>query len=401
MIRVTNIGKRFRMYSSPADRLKEIVFRKVLHHNHDALKGVSFEVQSGETLGIIGHNGAGKSTLLKMLSGVLLPDTGTIERGGRITGLLELGTGFNFELSGERNIENNGLLIGMTVEEIAERREAIIAFSELGEFIHEPLKTYSSGMVMRLAFSIAIHAEPDTFLVDEALAVGDAHFQQKCYKRIQEFRERGGSILLVSHDLNSIKMLCDKVLLLDHGQVIEQGDPEQVVNSYNFLVASMGDGNAQLSRKIGATTDYGTGEAELLDVGLLGLDSLANVVSSGERVSCKVRYRINHEIPDLTVGMLVRDRFGRDIFGTNSHLLGYAVPVAPGVWEADFEMDLDIAPGKYTLTAALHSEMNHLDACYHWKDAAANFEVAGVRGPLYSGICRLRPELRIASLSRS
>ncbi|WP_313506134.1 ABC transporter ATP-binding protein [Stutzerimonas kunmingensis] len=389
------------MYSNPADRLKEILLRKVLHHDHDALKGVSFEVQSGETLGIIGHNGAGKSTLLKMLSGVLLPDTGTIERGGRITGLLELGTGFNFELSGERNIENNGLLIGMTVEEIAERREAIIAFSELGEFIHEPLKTYSSGMVMRLAFSIAIHAEPDTFLVDEALAVGDAHFQQKCYKRIQEFRERGGSILLVSHDLNSIKMLCDKVLLLDHGQVIEEGDPEQVVNSYNFLVASMGDGNAQLSRKIGATTDYGTGEAELLDVGLLGLDSLANVVSSGERVSCKVRYKINQEIPDLTVGMLVRDRFGRDIFGTNSHLLGYAVPVVPGVWEADFEMDLDIAPGKYTLTAALHSEMNHLDACYHWKDAAANFEVAGVRGPLYSGICRLRPELRIASLGRS
>lgn len=389
------------MYSSPADRLKEILLRRVMHHDHDALKGVSFEVPAGETLGIIGHNGAGKSTLLKLLSGVLLPDTGTIERGGRITGLLELGTGFNFDLTGERNIENNGLLIGMTVDEIAERRESIIAFSELGEFIHEPLKTYSSGMVMRLAFSIAIHAEPDTFLVDEALAVGDAHFQQKCYRRIQEFRERGGSILLVSHDLNSIKMLCDKVLLLDHGQVLEQGDPERVVNSYNFLVASMGDGNSQLSRNTGATSDYGTGEAELEDVELLGRDSLANVVSSGERVSCKVRYRINREIPDLTVGILVRDRFGRDIFGTNSHLLGYPVPVEPGIWEAAFEMDLDIAPGKYTLTAALHSEVNHLDACYHWKDAAANFEVAGIRGPLYSGICRLRPELRIASRSES
>ncbi len=397
MIRVSNVSKRFRLYRKPADRLKEILLRRPMHHDHQALSDVSFEVPSGKTLGIIGHNGAGKSTLLKMLSGVLLPDSGSIERGGRITGLLELGTGFNFDLSGERNIETNGLLIGMTPAEIAERREAIIEFSELGEFIHEPLKTYSSGMVMRLAFAIAIHAEPDTFLVDEALAVGDAHFQQKCYRRIREFRERGGSILLVSHDLNAIKMLCDQVMLLDHGKVVELGEPERVVNVYNYLVARMGDGNAQLVRNSDTHSEYGTGEARLLSVELKGLDSAANVVSSGERVRCTVRYRIHQPLPDLTVGFLIRDRFGQDIFGSNSHLLEQQMPLQPGDWQADFEMDLDIAPGKYTLTAALHSEDNHLEACYHWQDAATSFEVAGVRGALYTGICRLRPSLQVAS----
>nr|WP_282099127.1 ABC transporter ATP-binding protein [Thauera aromatica] len=358
---------------------------------------VSFEVRPGRTLGIIGHNGAGKSTLLKLLSGVLLPDSGRIERGGRITGLLELGTGFNFELSGERNIDNNGLLIGMTPDEITERRQAIIEFSELGEFIHEPLKTYSSGMVMRLAFSIAIHAEPDTFLVDEALAVGDAHFQQKCYRRIRSFRERGGSILFVSHDLNALKMLSDEVLLLDHGKVIEIGEPEHVVNIYNFLVARQGEGNAALSGVGDGNPDYGTGEAELLQVELTGAESGAGIVTSGERVRCDVLYRVNRMLPDLTVGILIRDRFGQDIFGTNSHLLDQPVPVAPGEWRAQFEMDIDIAPGKYTLTAALHAEHDHLDTCYHWKDVAANFEVAGVRGAPFAGVCRLRPVLRVES----
>ncbi len=398
MIRVNSVSKRFRLYSHPADRLKEILLRRPLHHDHQALSSVSFEVPAGKTLGIIGHNGAGKSTLLKLLNGVLLPDSGTIERGGRITGLLELGTGFNFDLSGDRNIDHNGLLIGMTPAEIAERRQAIIAFSELGEFIHEPIKTYSSGMVMRLAFSIAIHAEPDTFLVDEALAVGDAHFQQKCYRRIRDFRARGGSILLVSHDLNAIKMLCDQALLLDHGKVLEIGEPERVVNVYNYLVARQGETNAQLTNINRENPEYGTGEAVLLDVELAGLDSQASTVSSGERVRCTVRYRINYELPDLTVGILIRDRFGQDIFGTNSYLLGELAPTQPGEWRADFEMDIDIAPGKYTLTAALHSEVNHLEACYHWKDAAANFEVAGVRGALYSGVCRLRPELQVVPL---
>lgn len=397
MIRVQHVSKRFRLYRRPADRLLEALLRRPMHHVHQALDDVSFEVPAGKTLGIIGHNGAGKSTLLKILNGVLLTDTGQIERGGRITGLLELGTGFNAELTGDQNIDNNGLLLGMSPDEIAQRRQAIIDFSELGPFIHEPLKTYSSGMVMRLAFAIAIHAQPDTFLVDEALAVGDAHFQQKCFRHIRQFREAGGSIVLVSHDLNAIKMLCDQVMLLDHGRVVDIGEPEPVVNAYNYLVARMGEGNAAMVQTEGGSqADYGTGQARLLEVALTGHDSRASTVSSGERVTITVDYALAEALPELTLGILLRDRFGQDIFGTNSHLLGVTLPTAPGRWQARFDFDLDIAPGKYTITAALHSDVNHLQACYHWRDSAATFEVAGVRGTLFSGVCRLHAQLSVA-----
>lgn len=394
MIRVKNISKQFRLYPKPSDRLKEALLRRSCHHVHQALQDVSFEVESGQTLGIIGHNGAGKSTLLKLLNGVLLPDTGTIETGGRITGLLELGTGFNYELSGLANIAHNGLLIGMTSAEVAERHQAIVDFSELGEFIREPLKTYSSGMVMRLAFAIAIHAEPDTFLVDEALAVGDAHFQQKCYRRIKEFRARGGSIILVSHDLNAIKMLCDSALLLDHGRVYEAGPPEQVVNVYNFLVARQSEGAVQMLQSGGpAESEYGTLQARIERLVVEGELSLGSTVSSGEITRVSLDYQVNSQLDELTVGILVRDRFGQDVFGTNSHLNGIVAPSVQGRWQVRFTMPMDLAPGKYTLTAALHTQDNHIEQCYHWMDAAASFEVAGVMGPMFSGLCRLRPHI--------
>jgi lipopolysaccharide transport system ATP-binding protein len=196
MIKVEGISKKFKLYHSPADRLKEIIFRKQYHKDFVALEDISFEIGSGETFGIIGQNGAGKSTLLKILSGIVIPDSGTIHVDGKVTGLLELGTGFNFEMTGLENIYMNGTLIGMSKEEIGRKRQDIIDFSELGDFINEPIKKYSSGMTMRLAFSIAIHADPTCFLVDEALSVGDAYFQQKCIRKIQEFRAGGGSIVL-------------------------------------------------------------------------------------------------------------------------------------------------------------------------------------------------------------
>ena len=397
MIRVQNIAKQFRLYNKPSDRLKERLLGKTCHHIHQALAGVSFELESGQTLGIIGHNGAGKSTLLKLLNGVLLPDTGAIHTGGRITGLLELGTGFNYELSGLANIEHNGLLIGMTAAEIDARRQAIIDFSELGAFVREPLKTYSSGMVMRLAFAIAIHAEPDTFLVDEALAVGDAHFQQKCFQRIREFRARGGSIILVSHDLNAIKMLCDTALLLDHGKVYETGPPERVVNVYNFLVARQGEQavQMQLAAAEQQQTEYGTLQAQIRDIRIDGEQSHSSVVSSGEVARFTVDYEIHTPIVELTVGILLRDRFGQDVFGTNSHLHGIVLPCDPGQWQVQFTMVMDIGPGKYSVTAALHTQENHIEQCFHWMDGAASFEVAGVMGEMFSGLCRLRPQIAV------
>lgn len=394
MIEVEHVNKHFRLYRRPMDRVKERLLRRSFHHVHHALRDVSFSVAPGQTLGIIGHNGAGKSTLLKLLSGVLLPDSGRIDAGGRITGLLELGTGFNYELSGMANIVNNGLLIGMSREEISERRAAIVAFSELGDFIHEPLRTYSSGMVMRLGFAIAIHAQPDTFLVDEALAVGDAHFQQKCYRAIREFRERGGSILLVSHDLNAIKLLSDQVLLLDHGAVFELGEPEAVVNSYNFLVAQQGDADVVMHTAEGAATDYGDGRAQVQALSIAGQASRASTLSAGEDTVIRVQYRVHEPLPELTAGILVRDRFGQDIFGTNTFQLDLDIPRTPGEWTLEFAVNMALAPGKYSLTVALHTQENHLDTCHHWRDLAGGFEVAGVHGPRFSGVCRLPTTVR-------
>ncbi|TCO73756.1 ABC transporter ATP-binding protein [Chromatocurvus halotolerans] len=404
MIQVDNVCKQFRLYRRPVDRVKERLFRRSFHSVHQALDNVSFSVPSGQTLGIIGHNGAGKSTLLKLLNGVLLPDSGRIHAGGRITGLLELGTGFNVDLSGLANIENNGLLIGMSREEVNARREAIIDFSELGDFIHEPLRTYSSGMVMRLGFAIAIHAQPDTFLVDEALAVGDAHFQQKCYRAIRAFREGGGSILLVSHDLNAIKRLSDQALLLDHGRVFELGEPEAVVNSYNFLVAQQGDADVVMRSDSGSEdgtgahghqgADYGDGRAQIVALSVAGNDSRGSTVSAGETTRIRVRYQVNQALPELTVGILVRDRFGQDIFGTNTYQLGVTAASGAGEWVLDFTVDMAIAPGRYSLSVALHTEENHLDTCHHWRDLAGGFEVAGVHGPRFTGVCRLPTTVR-------
>lgn len=396
MIRVNNISKRFRLYNKPFDRIKEALLGRNYHHQHQALEGITFEVPANSTLGIIGHNGAGKSTLLKLLTGVLLPDSGTIETGGRIAGLLELGTGFNFELSGLENIHHNGLLIGMNRSELEEKIHEIIFFSELGSYINEPLKTYSSGMVMRLAFSIAIHAKPDTFLVDEALAVGDAHFQQKCYRKIKEFHANGGSIILVSHDLNAIKMLCDNAMLLDHGRIFEIGKPEKVVNTYNFLVAKQNEASMEEYRNAESIcSEYGTLQAKIQKLNIIGELSSGSTVSSGEVTIFDLYYIVTTSLPDLTVGILIRDRFGQDVFGTNSNLNKIVMPCSQGSWQVRFTMAIDLAPGKYTVTAALHTQENHVEKCYHWIDSAANFEVAGVLGPLFTGLCRLRPTIDI------
>jgi lipopolysaccharide transport system ATP-binding protein len=390
MIVARNLSKRFRLYRRPADRLKEIILRRPYHHVHEALHDVSFEVAPGRALGIIGHNGAGKSTLLKILTGVLLPDAGCIDIQGRITGLLELGTGFNMELTGRQNILNNGLLLGMTPEEIEARREAIIAFAELGDYIDEPLKTYSSGMAMRLAFAIAIHADPQCFVVDEALSVGDAHFQQKCMRRIREFRAQGGSLIFVSHDLNAVKMLCDDVLVLDHGRVAAYAPPEEAVNVYNRLIARLDDDPTA------PRTGYGTRRAEILQATLRGLQSGGSTVASGEATELCVTLRAHEDIPDLTLGFMIRDRLGQDIHGTNTHLQGIPLKVAGGAtYRACWRMPLNIAPGKYTLTLALHRGPDHTHECLHWEDNLLGFEVAGMLGPPFAGLCRLESEFHL------
>lgn len=394
VIRVAGLAKGFKLYKKPSDRLKEVFLRRPYHHRFEALKDISFSVRSGEILGILGRNGAGKSTLLKVLMGVLLPDHGEISIQGRVTGLLELGTGFDPNLTGLQNIFSNGVLIGMSQADIQHSLQDIIGFSELGEFIHEPLRTYSSGMTMRLAFSIAIHAEPKCFLVDEALSVGDGHFQQKCMRKIKEFRERGGAIIFVSHDLNAVKMLCERAIVLDEGHVACAGSPEEAVNYYNRIMAEMDEHEGESS--VDTPHSYGDLSAEILGGRLIGTRSGADIVASGEETRVELNIVARDNIPSISVGILIRDRFGQDIFGVNSYHLGRELSLKKGqTAKVCFSLPMDIAPGKYTVTVALHTEENHLEDCYHWCDNLIRFEVAGILGNAFSGVCRLHSDLDV------
>jgi lipopolysaccharide transport system ATP-binding protein len=397
MIEFDGVSKEFKMYSSPAERLKEILFQKSRHSVYKALTDVSFSVNDGETLGIIGPNGAGKSTILKILMGILLPDSGSVRMSGRVTGLLELGTGFNAEMSGHQNIFMNGLLLGMTKTELENKKDAIIDFSELGDFIKEPLKTYSSGMIMRLAFSIAIHASPSCFLVDEALSVGDAHFSQKCMTAIREFRKQGGSIVFVSHDLNAVKTLCDGAILLDKGKMLKVGDPETVVNSYNYLVAAMGDPETENRMKLQTAEDissYGNMDMVIESVEVLGRDSKSCVMSSGEMTDIIINFHAGTDCDELAVGVMLRDRFGQDIFGTNTVMHKMSLSVRKGAdYTCVFSMPMNIYPGKYSVTAALTVEESRDYKCFNWRNNMTDFIVAGMRGPLFAGTTRLETEI--------
>ncbi|MDR9440917.1 MAG: ABC transporter ATP-binding protein [Halomonas sp.] len=386
MIHVQDITKHFRFYAKPSDRLRELITRRPRHHSHKALDGISFQVASGETLGILGRNGAGKSTLLKILTGVLLPDSGTFRIEGRITGLLELGTGFDSNLTGAQNILANGLLLGMTRQEVEARRQAIIDFSELGTFIDEPLRTYSSGMVMRLAFAIGIHADPSCFVIDEALSVGDAHFQQKCMRRIREFRAQGGSIIFVSHDINAVKMLCDKVVVLEGGKAVFAGEPEAGANHYNRLLAEETDLDGQAVQQ----ANYGSGEVTVLACNLAGQDSGGAILTSGERAELLIDLEAREDLNEITLGLMIRDRFGQDVFGTNTFYMGQKLAMrAAERQRCRMEIDMWLAPGKYTLTLALHEGSDHTRRCYQWCDNLLRFDIAGIRGPTFGGICRL------------
>ena len=398
MIEVKNLCKTFKLYQNPKDRLKEIVLRRVYSREYTALKDVSFTVQAGETLGIVGENGAGKSTLLKILTGIFLPTSGEVKVDGHITGLLELGTGFNTELTGLKNIYMNGLLIGMNKAEIDRKLDRIVDFTELGQFIEEPIKTYSSGMLMRLAFSVAIHAEPQAFVVDEALSVGDAYFQQKSMNRIKEFRDSGGSIIFVSHDLNAVKVLCDRALLLNHGQVIEEGDPDRVINAYNFMLAKKSKGEEiVLQKRDDKTASYGNYKVEIIKIDICneqGVDS--RVFVSGEEVRMDIKVKANENVDNLVVGFLIRDRFGQDIFGTNSYHLNKCISMKCGETKSfDYCMKLNIGVGKYTLSTATVRDDTHINECYSWYDNIVNFEVVGSKDNFFTGLSKLDVSLDI------
>lgn len=395
-LRVRNLGKAYKQYPHKWARLAEWVspFPISRHRLHWVLQGLDFEVSPGEAVGIIGRNGAGKSTLLKIITGTSQATEGEIETGGRVAALLELGMGFHPDFTGRQNVLIAGQLMGLSADEIAAHMGEIEAFAEIGPYIDQPVRTYSSGMQVRLAFSVATAVRPDILIVDEALAVGDAYFQHKCFTRIRQFKADGTTLLFVSHDPGAVKTLCDRAILLEGGKIAKAGSPDDVLDYYNALLAKNG-GQPVAAVESGKAetpgTRSGNKKAEILSVELLGSTPGAGMFRVGEAVTLRICFVRHQALPELTLGVLFKDRLGNEIFGTNTFHLGLSLEETPlGARCVDFEIpQLDLGVGSYSITVALHSAATHLADNYDWWDKALVFEVIPGSGPDFAGVCRL------------
>lgn len=407
MIHIDHISKVYKIYDRRSDRLRDWLSfgRKVRHKPFYALREVSLKVPSGAVYGIIGMNGAGKSTLLKILTGTTQPTSGRVEIKGRIAALLELGAGFHPELSGRDNVSINGKLLGLTQQEIDAKMDDIKEFSELREFFDKPVRTYSSGMYVRLAFALAASVQPDVLIIDEALSVGDAYFQQKCLKRILEFKERGVTILFVSHDLQAVKLLCDHVVLMDHGQIIVSGGAQDMLEQYNALLAKReGAGNEYVIERGAKDRDgkeqliAGNRKARISKVQLLDANSQpVEALISGQDGSVMVEVEFAEALDNPTIGIMIRDRLGYDVFGTNTaELFQKTGQFAKGERaQFRFHCNMHLGPGIYTITAAVHSSFTHVDNCYEWVDRILTFTILQRADYRFLGVAGLEPRLEV------
>lgn len=401
-LRVNNLGKAYKIYPTRFARLKEwlIPFSKPRHGIKWVLQDINFTIQPGEAVGIIGVNGAGKSTLLKMLTGTTQPTTGSVETTGRVAALLELGMGFHPEFTGRQNAYMAGQLLGMTVEEICQLIPQIEAFAEIGDYMDSPVRVYSSGMQMRLAFSVATAKRPDILIVDEALSVGDAYFQHKSFERIRQFRAEGTTLLIVSHDKQAIQSICDHAILLDGGHVAQMGAPEMVMDYYNALIAERENTKVeQITTDEGkAQTISGTGEAKIESVALVNQQNEpVECVSVGELVTLKIAALACADLPELVLGYMIKDRFGQVVFGTNTYYLGSRLEkVNKGDRiKYNFTFPANIGVGSYSVTVALHASYSHLAANYEWRDLALVFTVINTNENTFSGTAWLPPEFEV------
>jgi len=405
VIKANCLSKKYKIYAQPLDRILEWLSPsgKPRHREFWALRNISFQIERGDAVGIIGANGAGKSTLLKIISGTARPTEGQVHVAGRIAALLELGMGFHGEFTGRQNIRLNGKLLGLSDEELDRRMPDIIAFSELGDFIEQPLRTYSSGMYVRLGFSVAASVDPDILIVDEALSVGDVHFQQKCIRRIQEFHEKGTTLLFVSHDPGAVKALCGHAILLDEGLIVSQGRPDDILDHYNALLAAKSARNASFHMERTATGNHGAGVchsgnflALITDAGLQNSrGEPVSLITAGQPVRIFVRVFFLGDVDKPTVGFVIKDRLGNEVFGTNTYMLGEDIgPCASGeTLEAVFTFDLNIGCGEFTLTAAAHTLDMHVYECYDWADRIFSFQVAPSADFRFVGMSKCYPQL--------
>lgn len=402
MISLQSVSKRFKLYHRPVDRVLEWCQLGKRHDEFYALRDVNLEVPRARTVGIVGANGAGKSTLLKLITGTLIPTTGMIEIQGRIAALLELGTGFHPDFTGRQNIYINGQLLGMSHEEIRDVEQEIIDFSELGRFIEQPLRTYSSGMVVRLGFSIAASVNPEVLIVDEALSVGDARFSQKCVRRIQQFRDHGTTILFVSHDSSAVAALCDEAILLEAGQVRSRGVPRDILAEYNALLAAKGAGNLEM--RVTKFSDggenkprhHGTYQALVTGLEMTGPDGRpTEIFHPGDTMLLRLRICFLVPVKEPSIGFLIKDRLGLNLYGTNTVLKKLKLPSRETgeTIELEARVPINLGYGTYNITVAVHDDETHLQACYEWIDNAAFFQVQHREKPDWSGLTLLEPEL--------
>lgn len=402
-IRVINLGKAYKNYPTRWSRLAEWIlpFGGPRHELKWVLRDINFQVQPGEAVGIIGINGAGKSTLLKMITGTTQPTTGRVEITGRVAAMLELGMGFHPDFTGRQNVYMAGQLLGMSVEEISALMPEIEAFAEIGEYIEQPVRVYSSGMQMRLAFSVATARRPDVLIVDEALSVGDTYFQHKSFDRIRDFRKKGSTLLIVSHDKQAIQSLCDHAILLSAGRLAMQGEPEAVMDYYNAMLA---DHQNQTIQQV-ATEDgklqtvSGTGEASVTSIALIDESGRPlEVVDVGQSVRLRIEVTAHTAIDRLILGYGIKDRLGQVIYGTNTHLKQQALlSVAAGdryVFNIAFPANL--GPGTYSVQTALVSNDTHLSNNYEWRDLALVFNVVNINKPHFAGCAWIDPLIEIS-----
>lgn len=445
-IRVKNLSKVFKIYARPLDMVRELLTSKPRHRPFRALDDISFDVQKGQVVGLLGRNGAGKSTLLRIIAGTLDASSGHISVNGRISSILELGTGFNREYSGRENIFMGGLIAGLSVDEIKEKEDWIIEFSELKDFIDQPFKTYSSGMQARLTFSTAICIDPDILIVDEALSVGDARFQRKSFGKMKEFREAGKTILFVSHDINTLSVFCDDIIWLEQGRVYERGEPQHISKSYYKKLFS-GDTPVQMPQKIEAEPNnlavelaldlknknndhphrllremalsklnldksyvqnnshmmrMGNGKAEILDYGIL--DDKGNkieILESGKAYILFFRAVYYEDVWAGSAGFLIRDLKGVDVFGVTLGSLQVPIPSrnAGEVVEIRIHVNMWLANGIYFLTLNTADPYATDNVQFDSVFDGYQFEVSYTGNLLHSSIVNLEPRLEILQIN--
>ena len=418
------VSKSYAIYDAPGDRLKELLSLNRLKRHQDfwALHDVSFQVKRGETFCIVGENGSGKSTLLQMVAGILHPTSGTVAIDGRVSALLELGAGFNPEFSGRDNVYLNGSILGLTTRQIDQRYDDIAAFAEIGSFLDQPVKTYSSGMVVRLAFAVAINVDPEILLVDEALAVGDIYFRQRCMRKVHELRQRGITILFVSHAVSDVKAIGDRVLWLDHGRMLDVGEPDRVVSKY--LAAMTEKDSTYLRLKSAADPQprrggpvqapeivdtipnidhrFGDGRAEIM--GIVVLDEQGRnlpILEPSSRIVVRISVRATAAVALPIVGFMLRNQLGIDFSGTNTSREGYELAAlqAGDVTTVDFYLELpELYPASFSFSPAIaDGTLMGYQMC-DWIDNAITLQMGRSEAQVYGYVhlpCRVEVNGRI------